>query len=123
MLQHLYDWLINAPPRKPPRPREECFPVDPKDPILQAASVPLRRDLDVCRRILVEMASWQTSNVPIILTLEGVPREVVAFNVNLLAEDELLRAVDMSRFGDAIRNLRADDPDAEGRGHAEPRMG
>ena len=62
----------------------------------------MKRDMDLCRRILVEIEGWPTTLEPREVEIEGYSEEVVGYNAGLLAEEELIEGEDFSGDGDSV---------------------
>ena len=62
----------------------------------------MKRDMDLCRRILFEVEKLPTTLAPTKLEIEGYTDDEVGYNAWLLAGEGLIEGADCSGMGDAV---------------------
>ena len=62
----------------------------------------MKRDMDLCRKILFEVEKWPTTTGPKQVEIEGYPADAVGYNVSLLAEEGLIDGLDATGDGDSV---------------------
>ena len=62
----------------------------------------MKRDMDLVRRILLEVESWPVDQWACAVEIPGVDPQVVSYHVRLLHEAGLLRRIDASAGSDII---------------------
>ena len=64
----------------------------------------MKRDMDLCREILIEVESWPTTLAPQEVEIEGYTREQIGYNAWLLADEELIEGVDSTGQGQSVHS-------------------
>ena len=62
----------------------------------------MKRDLDLCRKILFEVESWPAKTGPMVVEIEGYPLDAVCYNASLLVKDGFIDGIDATSDGDAV---------------------
>ena len=62
----------------------------------------MKRDMDLCRKILLEIESWPTTTAPDIVVIEGYSTGAVGYNAWLLADQGLIEGIDVTGAGDEV---------------------
>ena len=69
---------------------------------LVGESSTMKRDVDLCRQILVEVGKWPTTRAPKMVEIEGHSAGEVGYNAWLLAGERLIEGEDHSGDGDEV---------------------
>ena len=64
----------------------------------------MKRDMDLCRKILIEVESWSTTLAPQEVEIEGFTREQIGYNAWLLAEAKLIEGVESAGLGQSVHS-------------------
>ena len=62
----------------------------------------MKRDMDLCRKILIEVESWPTTLAPQHVVIEGYTQEQVGHHAWLLAEEGLIEGEDATGMGQTV---------------------
>ena len=62
----------------------------------------MKRDMDLCRKILIEVEKWPTTLAPNQVAIAGYSADTVHYNAWLLAEEGLIEGLDLTGDGDAV---------------------
>ena len=62
----------------------------------------MKRDMDLCRQILIEVESWPTTLAPQDVEVEGYTKEQIGYNAWLLAEEGLIEGVESTGMGQSV---------------------
>ena len=65
----------------------------------------MRRDIDLCRHILIEIESWDTTQIPKQIRLDGYSKDQTGYHAWLLAEEGMVVGVDVTSLGDSVRQF------------------
>ena len=62
----------------------------------------MKRDMDLCRKILFEIEKWPTTTGPKQVEIEGYPLDAVGYNVSQLAKEGFIDGLDATGDGDSV---------------------
>ena len=62
----------------------------------------MKRDIDLCRKILFEIERWPTTTGPTQVEIEGYSPDAVGFNVSLLAKEGFIDSLNATGDGDSV---------------------
>ena len=62
----------------------------------------MKRDMDLCRKILIEIESWPTTLGPRPVEIDGYTDEQIGYNAWLLAQEGLIKGRDRAGIGRAV---------------------
>ena len=56
----------------------------------------MKRNMDLCRKILIEVESWPTTTGPDLVVIEGHSTDAVGYHAWLLADQGLIEGIDVT---------------------------
>ncbi|MCY4376113.1 MAG: DUF2513 domain-containing protein [Spirochaetaceae bacterium] len=62
----------------------------------------MKRDMDLCRRILFEVEQWETTLAPTRVEIDGYTADEIGYNAWLLADEGLIEGHEVTGDGDAV---------------------
>ena len=62
----------------------------------------MKRDMDLCRKILAEVETWETTCSPGTVEIDGYDAGQIGYNAWLLAEERLIDGLETTGDGDAV---------------------
>ncbi len=62
----------------------------------------MKRDMDLCRRILFEVEKWPTTLEPRQVEIDRYSEDEVGYHAWLLAQEGLIEALDLTRDGSSV---------------------
>ena len=65
----------------------------------------MKRDMDLCRKILLEVESWKTTLGPQQVEIDGYTEDEVGYHGKLLADAGLVEGQDVSGLGMAVHHF------------------
>ena len=65
----------------------------------------MKRDMDLCRQILLAVESWPTTLVPTSVRIDGRSPDDVHYNAWLLAQEGLIEGFDLTGDGDSVHRF------------------
>ena len=65
----------------------------------------MKRDMDLCRKILLKIEAWPTTLAPKPVQVEGYTQEQVGYHAWMLAEEGLIEGADTTGMGQAVHSF------------------